>query len=86
MNQQVTMPEINPQDVEIPEGQTLEVMDWFSRRALRDPQARLGCAEVPGRLRSQVPPRADALHRHRRHGRGSDDKRFPPSNSPSPPW
>jgi len=33
MNQQVKMPEINPQDVEIPEGQTLE--SWIDARVAR---------------------------------------------------
>ena len=50
------------------EGQTFA--QWLESRVARYATRRLGCAQVPGRLRPQVPPRADALHGNRRHRRG----------------
>ena len=44
-------------------------MAQFAHRALRDAFARLARAQIPGRLRSEISPRPDALHRNRRHRR-----------------
>ena len=62
---------------------------WMESRVARvsDPPLRLGRAEVPGRLRPEVPPRADALRRHRRHRRGQGQQhRAGRRTSPSRPW
>ena len=52
-----------PENVVIPKGKTLHVAQ-FAHRTVRDTPARLGRAQVPGRLRSEISPRADALCRH----------------------
>ena len=62
-------PEIRPESVAIPKGQSLS--SWLNSRIARyeTRAARLGRAQVSGRLRPEISPRADALHRHRRHRR-----------------
>ena len=60
MEQHKTLyPEIRPENVAIPKGKSLG--DWLNTRIARyeTRSTRLGRAQVPGRLRSEVSPRAD---------------------------